>query len=173
MEENIIQFFTATILEWKHLLKFDKYKNVIISSLEFLVKENRVKIFAFVIMPNHIHIVWQIAQDRKREDVQRDFLKFTAQKIRFDLLDNNSPLLNEFEVDAKDRIIQIWERNPLSVDLINQKMIEQKIIYLHNNPLQEKWNLANEAKDYYFSSAKFYEEEKTEFSFLEDFRDYL
>jgi len=69
MEENKVQFFTATILEWKHLLKFDKYKKIICSSLAFLSKENRVKIFAFVIMPNHIHIVWQIANDNKREDV--------------------------------------------------------------------------------------------------------
>jgi hypothetical protein len=30
------QFFTATIQEWKHLLKEDKYKNIIIDSLRFL-----------------------------------------------------------------------------------------------------------------------------------------
>ncbi len=40
-------YFTATILEWKHLLKADKYKDIVISSLEFLVKENRIKVYAF------------------------------------------------------------------------------------------------------------------------------
>ncbi len=30
-----IQFFTATILEWKHLLKPDKYKDTIVESLSF------------------------------------------------------------------------------------------------------------------------------------------
>ena len=29
------QFFTATILEWKHLLKADIYKDIIIESLPF------------------------------------------------------------------------------------------------------------------------------------------
>jgi len=38
------QFFTATILEWKKLLKRGKYKDIIISSLQFLVENNRVKV---------------------------------------------------------------------------------------------------------------------------------
>ena len=41
------QFFTATILEWKRLLKPDKFKDIIISSLEFLVKNKRVQVNAF------------------------------------------------------------------------------------------------------------------------------
>jgi len=54
------QFFTATILEWNPLLKVDKYKDIIIESLRFLVKEERVEVNAFVIMSNHIQLVWQI-----------------------------------------------------------------------------------------------------------------
>ncbi|MBY0477268.1 MAG: hypothetical protein K2Q24_06455 [Chitinophagaceae bacterium] len=46
------QFFTATILEWKHLLKEDKYKDIILESLRFLVKEQRVIVNSFVIMSN-------------------------------------------------------------------------------------------------------------------------
>jgi putative transposase len=46
------QFFTATNLEWKRLLKLDKYKDIIISSLRFLANDRRAKIFAFVIMDN-------------------------------------------------------------------------------------------------------------------------
>jgi REP element-mobilizing transposase RayT len=81
------QFFTATILEWKHLLIEDKYKDIIIESLRFLVKEKRVVVYSFVLMPNHIHIIWQIQGGHKRENIQRDFLKFTAQKIKYDLKD--------------------------------------------------------------------------------------
>jgi hypothetical protein len=35
------QFFIATILEWKHLLAPDKYKDIIIESPRFLVNHNR------------------------------------------------------------------------------------------------------------------------------------
>ena len=72
------QFFTATNLEWKMLLKSNKYKDIIVESMRFIVNDNRVMIYGFVIMPNHIHIIWQMKAGRKREDVQRDFLKHTA-----------------------------------------------------------------------------------------------
>ena len=52
------QFFTATIQEWKHLLKEDQYKNIINNSLTFLVAEDNVTINSFFIMPNHLHITW-------------------------------------------------------------------------------------------------------------------
>lgn len=92
---NHVQFFTATILEWKHLLKKDRYKDIIINSLRFLVKNRRVKVFAFVIMPNHIHLIWQKGAGYLHQNVQRDFLKFTAQQIRFDLMANNPEYLKK------------------------------------------------------------------------------
>jgi putative transposase len=95
------QFFTATILEWKRLLKPDKYKDIIISSLEFLVKNKRVQVNAFVIMDNHIHLIWQMMPGIKPEAVQRDFMKYTAQKIKQDLIKNHPAVLAHFKVMRK------------------------------------------------------------------------
>ncbi len=53
------QYFTATVLEWKQLLKANKYKNIIVESLAYLVREKQVEINAFAIMSNHIHLIWQ------------------------------------------------------------------------------------------------------------------
>ena len=77
------QFFTATILEWKHLFADDEMKNIIINSLQFLVNDGRVIIYGFVIMPNHIHLIWQIQDKFERAKVQQSFLKFTAQQMKF------------------------------------------------------------------------------------------
>ena len=89
-------YFTATILEWKHLLKPDKYKDIIISSIEFLVKEERVKIYGFCIMSNHIHIIWQVQPGYQPKDVQLSFMKYTAQMIIKDLRNNHKPVLEKF-----------------------------------------------------------------------------
>ncbi len=50
MYQHDIQFFTATILWWKHPLKPDKYKQIIMDSMKFLVKHQRVRIYGFVFM---------------------------------------------------------------------------------------------------------------------------
>ena len=102
-QEEYVQFFTATILEWKYLLKPDKYKQIILDSLRFLVEQKRVKVYGFVIMVNHIHIIWHILPEHKRENVQRDFLKYTAQQIKSDLEKHHKQVLPAFLVNAKDR----------------------------------------------------------------------
>jgi REP element-mobilizing transposase RayT len=110
-------FFTATILAWKPLLRQDKYKDVITDSLRFLVQQKRVVVYGSVIMPNHIHLLWHICEGYRREDVQRDFLKYTAQRIKADLLRDHPAVMESFKVGAKDRQYQFWKRNPLSIEI--------------------------------------------------------
>jgi len=122
-------------------------------------------------MPNHIHLIWQMQPGHKRENVQRDFLKFTSQKIKYDLIEKNNELLQQFKVNAKDRQYQFWERNPLSTDLYNHKTFLQKLEYIHNNPVQERWNLADSIEAYKYSSARFYETGVDEWGFLTHYAD--
>ncbi|MEO6693860.1 MAG: transposase, partial [Ignavibacteria bacterium] len=141
-------FFTATILEWKHILNPDKYKDVIIESFKFLVREKRVRIFAFVIMPNYFHTVWKINESLEKSDFQRDTLKYTSQTILRDLKLNHTEIHNKLYVGAKDRKYQLWERNPLSVPLLTQRVVEQKINYIHFNPVHPRWKLVDEPHHY-------------------------
>lgn len=165
------QFFTATIPEWKHLLKPVKYKNILLESLRFLTKEKRLQINAFVIMNNHIHTIWQIMGRNKREEVQRDFLKFTAQRIKSDLLIYHPSILEQFKVDAKDRKYQIWERNSLSVDLYTDFVFFQKLDYIHYNPVTA--GLCELPENYQYSSARFYETGEDEFGFITHYDDWV
>jgi len=160
------QFFTATILEWKPLLKEDTFKDIIVKSLLFLKNEGSIVVYGFVIMPNHIHLIWQIQDGFKQEMIQNRLLKFTAQQIKFRLLDTHDTQISQFLVKAKDRQYQFWKRNALSVDLWSQTVFEQKLDYIHNNPLQHKWQLAQYPEDYKYSSARFYETGIDEFGLL-------
>ena len=163
---NYVSFFTATVLNWKRLLSNNKYKDIITDSMHYLVTDGRVRIFAFVIMPNHIHIVWRVKNERNPSDVQRDFLKYSAQQIKLTLLKDNPKILEEYYVGAKDRKYQIWERNPLTSRLTSIELVEQKINYIHSNPIRGNWNLAEEITEYKYSSARFYYEGIDDWGFL-------
>jgi len=80
--------------------------------MRFLVEDRRVIIYGFVIMPKHLHTVWQMQSGIKRDNVQRDFLKFTSQRIKDRLKMHYPDVLSGLQVNAKDRKYQIWERNP-------------------------------------------------------------
>ena len=158
------KFYTATILEWKPLLSQNKYKHKIIESLQFMVANKKIIVYSFVIMSNHIHLIWQAFPNSTPQKVQASFMKFTAQQIKFDLLKNHPLILKEFRVNAADREYQIWERNPLSIDLYTNYAFMQKLEYIHWNPL--KAGLCITPEDYYFSSAKFYTTGIDEFDIL-------
>ena len=65
-----------------------------------------------------------------------------------------------------DRYIQIWERRPKWIKIDNTIILEQKIDYIHNNPLQQKWKLSELPENYQWSSASYYIKEDPRFSFI-------
>jgi putative transposase len=157
-------FITVTCLKWKPLLEDDRFKNIVIESLAFLSKTNKVNVFAFVIMSNHFHLIWQMLGDHKREDVQRDFLKYTGQQILKLLRNEESMVLKDLLVQSKDRKYQVWERNSLSVPLWSGPVIDQKLEYIHCNPV--KAGLCKYPWEYVYSSAAFYYKSHKRWSFL-------
>lgn len=169
IENNKLYFFTSTILNWQHLLKPDKYKDIIINSLKYLIQNKKIRLFAFVIMPNHIHLVWKAEDKYRYSDIIRDFKKFTAQAIKLDLKTHHPMVLERFKTNGRDREYQIWERESLSIELISTHVCEQKINYIHANPLSFKWKLAINPQDYKYSSAKFYYDNIDEFGILENY----
>ena len=164
-----LYFTTATVKGWKHLLKPDKYKQVITDSMAFLVKEGAVWIYSFVIMPNHLHWIWQMKGETLLSRAQQRMMKFVAQQIKFDLAEHHPQVLEQFKVERKDRQYQFFKEKPLSVALYTEDVVWQKMQYIHCNPVQSKWNLAPAPEEYMFSSAAFYGSRDARWSFLTHF----
>jgi putative transposase len=161
------QYFTATIYEWRNVLSEDNHKDIIIDSLQFLVNEKRIELNAFVIMNNHIHLIWQALPGFTASSVQASFMKYTAQQIKRSLIKNKPDMPDTFKVNKYDREYQIWKREPLSIELLNESMLKQKLEYIHYNPVRA--GLCNVAEDYYYSSARFYYDGTNSFGMLKHY----
>ncbi len=65
-----------------------------------------------------------------REHVQRDFLKFTARQLKFDLEKNHPQVLEKFYVGARDRKYQIWERKSVvNLLLYSRRALAEAALY--------------------------------------------
>lgn len=158
-------FFTATINNWQKIFCNDNRKNIIIDSLKYCCNQNRISLYAFAIMPNHLHLVLTINENK--EIFQRDFLKHTAQKLISTMRnEKNKEELLQYLSSQNDRYLQIWERRPKWIKIDNTIILEQKIEYVHNNPLQQKWKLSDVAENYQWSSASYYTKEDPKYSFI-------
>jgi REP element-mobilizing transposase RayT len=169
IELGEIYFWTATIHKWIQLLKPDEMKELIIGSLEHLSIAGKIDVFAFVIMPNHLHLIWRLNALNGKEMPNSSLLKFTAHNFRKQL--EKTQGLGPFYVDATNKKYEFWQRDSLAVHLYTKKVAFQKLDYVHRNPLSERWNLCTRPEDYKFSSASFYEAGKEDFRFLKDLRD--
>jgi putative transposase len=163
------EFITVTANDWLPVLAQESHKQIILDSLRFLVNAQRVKLTAFVLMDTHFHLIWQVLGDHNREDVQRDFLRFTSQQLLKNFRNENAALLSKLVVNKTDRKYQVWQRNSLSVELRTTGVFNQKLEYIHANPV--KAGLCQLPEHYRYSSARFYELNTNDWNFLTHYND--
>jgi putative transposase len=168
---NEVYFWTDTIKGWRWLLKDDHYKHIIINCWLELVKRKKITVYAFVIMPNHLHLIWKMKEKNGKEMPYASFNKFTSHQFLNDLRQNHPDQLNYYKEEDRERNHRFWQRDPLAIHLNSKDKAKQKLEYIHLNPLQEKWNLVTRPEDYKWSSAKFYEAGVDEFGLLTDYRE--
>jgi putative transposase len=153
-----LYFVTASIIEWKHLFITPEYTNIILNCLEWMQRQKRILLFAFVIMPSHIHAILKPESDTIGGVVQQ-FGSFTAHEIMKKLRANNQKdLLNLFEYKKRDRRHQhsIWQ-DIQAKNIYSSDFLWQKMEYIHQNPIAKDWKLVGHRADYLFSSAGFYD----------------
>ncbi len=168
IDQGEVYFWTATINKWYHLLKDDEFKNVIIESLQYLSDEGKIDVFAFIIMPNHIHLIWRINEPNGKESPQGSFLKHTAHAFKKMMKKEGIVKLSAYKVEAANKKYEFWQRDSLAIPLFTKKVAIQKLNYLHNNPLAERWSLVKDPCDYKYSSARYYELDEKNFPFHKD-----
>ena len=171
MYQEIPYFYTDTIHNFVYLLQDDNLKMLLINSLKYFVSNGYIKVFAYVIMPNHIHLIWNFLKLNGKESPAGSFAKFTAHQFKKYLFEQDTARLQKFVVSKTDRKMQFWKRDPLAIPLTSEENLIQKLEYIHNNPIKEKWKLALLPEEYRWSSASFYKNGSDEFGFLTHFRD--
>lgn len=97
-----LYFVTASVIEWKHLFKNPKYVKFILDSLVWMQKQKRIFLFAFVIVPSHLHVILK-PEKETISNILQQFDSFTAHKILKELkVDEQQNLLNTFKEHKRD-----------------------------------------------------------------------
>ena len=142
-ELNEVYFWTITINKWQQLLKPDDNKMIVINSLQWLVESGLIKIYGFVLMPNHIHLMGEQLKMNGKEFPKNSFEKFTAKRLVNKMKQTKDTALQNYSVTATDRQYNIWLRDPLAVLVTSREMAAQKLDYMHLNPMQPHWLLCS------------------------------
>jgi len=155
----IPHFVTFTVVGWVDVFSREQYKEILVESLDYSLKQKGLLLHAWVIMTNHAHLV--ISSDTaKIADIIRDVKKYTSKQIIKTLQDNEKEsrkewMLNIFSFTCKNnnnnKDFQFWKQDYHPIELNTNEKMKQRLNYLHENPVRS--GIVWEPQQYKYSSA--------------------
>ena len=157
VESEGIYFLTATIVNWLPVLIGNDVCNMVLESLLFCRKSKDLRLYAYVIMENHIHLV---AEAPELSRCMQSFKQYSARKlIALAQTTGKEWQLHQFEYCKKaykdHSQFQVWQEGSHPQLIQGDAMLRQKIIYIHNNPVRRGY--VNQPEQWRCSSARNYE----------------
>jgi REP element-mobilizing transposase RayT len=155
-----LYFVTATLLGWKQLFAWPVYARIVLGSLDWHRQNGRWALYAYVVMPSHLHVIVKPLAERSISDVLQSFGSFTAHAILAQLQRERQNDLLSFLAQRQDKDArkthQIWQ--PMQAkNVYSAAFLAEKLAYIHNNPVAKEWRLVEDRVDYAYSSARFYD----------------
>jgi putative transposase len=154
---EVPHFLTMTVVDWLPIFSNREVADIVLDSLRYLQEEKKAKLYAYVIMENHLHRVVQCDDLRK---VIQAFKSYTARAIIDYFTERkNADILKKLRQNKLRHKIesehQVWQEGSHPEEIMTDEMMHQKIEYIHNNPVRRGY--IDEAGDWRYSSARNYE----------------
>ncbi len=169
-----LYFVTSTLVEWLPLFQHDQYASIVLQSLRWHREQGRMLLFAFVVMPTHLHWICKPCDPFTINEILQSFAPYTAHEILKMLhTEGRDDWLTVFAAHAEPgKNHRIWQdteaKNVYSLGFLSEKME-----YTHNNPANKGWRLVTHRADYRYSSACFYDREQEPIIPVDDLIAYL
>ena len=158
-EDNGLYFLTFSCVYWIDILTKKNYRDVLINGLKYCQTNKGLMLIAWCIMSNHVHLIVKARDGYHLAHIIRDYKKFTSKRI-IQLLQSTEDrrkdwilemLLKAGRSNSKNQTYQLWRNDNHPILLDNNFIIDQKIEYIHLNPVKAEIVLYME--HYIYSSA--------------------
>ncbi len=162
-DQTKLHFITFAVVEWVDVFTRTIYKNVLIDSLTYCQENKGLLIYAWCIMSNHVHLIISSKEGIKQVDIIRDFKKHTSKQLLKLIEENKQESRKNWmlwifkkagERNSNNKNYQFWRQDNHPIELSTNKIMEQRLDYLHNNPVEA--GIVEEPHHYLYSSARNY-----------------
>jgi REP element-mobilizing transposase RayT len=139
-------FVTCTVLHWIPIFTRQQSVQILIDCIKFLQDKDALKVYAYVILENHMHMV---VSSNDLHKTMQSFKHFTAKQILNMLKKENvKTILDQLsfykKANHKEKTYQVWEEGYQPKLIQNDDMMKIKIDYIHQNPVKRGY--VDEAK---------------------------
>ncbi|RCH53859.1 transposase [Mucilaginibacter hurinus] len=153
-------FITFAVVNWIDVFTREAYKEILLGSLKFCIENKGLRLHAWVIMSNHVHLIASAKEGVKLSDIMRDFKKYTSWQIIAAIKENLQESRKDWMLwmfkragskNINNDVYQFWQQDNHPIELSTNLMMDQRLDYLHQNPV--KAGIVTEAQHYKYSSA--------------------
>ncbi|CAM1349384.1 transposase [Tenacibaculum halocynthiae] len=162
-----LYFVSFATINWIDVFTRQIYFDVLVDSINYCRKEKGMELYCYCFMPSHVHFIFRSSKSEPSE-LLRDFKRHTSKKV-IECIENNPQesrkewLLWMLERAGKKNATttkrQFWQQNNKPIELWSEKVIKQKIDYIHNNPVES--GLVVNPEDWKYSSARNFQDDAT------------
>jgi putative transposase len=156
-----LYFVTFTIVNWIDLFIRNEYKDIVINSIRFCQQYKDLEVYGWCMMTSHIHLIVG-TKGNHLSNIIRDLKRHSSEMLHQAISANSKESRREWLLWMMERAgkkhnekFQLWQAECHPVELTTPEMTQQKLGYLHNNPVEagfvvkpEDW-LYSSAIDYY------------------------
>jgi putative transposase len=155
-------FVTFTVIGWVDLFVRRVYKDCLIDSLEYCIKEKGLCVHAYVIMTSHFHMIISSKEDYDLIATIRDFKKFTSKaliKLIKEIPEScREWMLNKFSYEAnrtqRGSEYILWKEGYHAKLIETNSFLDEKLNYIHYNPVEA--GFVSSPEEFLYSSARNY-----------------
>jgi putative transposase len=155
-------FVTFSVVYWIDVFIRNEYKDLFLDCVRHCQKEKGLEVYVWVIMTSHIHMIIGTSKN-KMEDIMRDLKSRSSRKLKDEIKSHPQESRREWILwlmeragrkNSQNNNFQFWKQDSHPIELYDNKIMEQKIDYIHNNPV--KAGFVDEPEHYLYSSARDY-----------------
>ncbi len=132
------------VVYWIDVFTRDEYCNIITENLDYCRKQKGLEIFAWCVMPSHLHLLFR-AKDNNPGEVLRDFKSYSSKLLLRAIAENPQESRKEWMLWLMERAgmknsnvqkRQFWQQHNQPIELWSPAVIDQKLHYIHENPVE-------------------------------------
>ncbi len=162
-----VYFVSFATVYWLDVFTREIYFSILANSLNLCRKEKGMELYAYCFMTNHIHLIFR-SKFGDPSGLLRDFKGYTSRKILKVIQENPKESRREWilemcfkagESKVNIKKHQFWQHHNQPIELWSTKVIQQKIHYIHNNPV--KAGFVTKPEEWKYSSARNYSGDTT------------
>ena len=161
-EKEGAYFISFASVFWIDIFTRMEYFDILIEALRYCRKNKGMIIFGYCIVPSHVHLLFRSEKCQPSELI-RDFKGFTAKKLLQAIEDNTQESRKEWLLwmfkkagsqNSNIKKYQFWQQNNMPIEIWSLKVFEQKLNYVHQNPVESGFVM--EPWEWKYSSARNY-----------------